>query len=146
MLRWGENLRDRVAAFRVLQLLPGIGPGSAQRAADALAEWAFSIDAFARHTPPAAARSDWPALCELLARLRGDAAWLAQLGLVRRWYQPHLERIYDHAQVRAQDLDQLEQIAAHYPSPRALPLGADARSAAGDRRSGGPASARRGLS
>jgi DNA helicase-2/ATP-dependent DNA helicase PcrA len=41
---------------------------------------------------------------------------LAQLGLVRRWYQPHLERIYDHAQVRAQDLDQLEQIAAHYPS------------------------------
>jgi DNA helicase-2/ATP-dependent DNA helicase PcrA len=116
VLRWGENLRDRVAAFRVLQLLPGVGPGSAQRAADALAEWAFSIDAFARHTPPAAARSDWPSLCELLARLRGDAAWLAQLGLVRRWYQPHLERIYDHAHVRAQDLDQLEQIAAHYPS------------------------------
>src|SRR5690242_7962546 len=41
---------------------------------------------------------------------------MAQLGLVRRWYQPHLERIYDHAQVRAQDLDQLEHIAAHYPS------------------------------
>jgi DNA helicase II / ATP-dependent DNA helicase PcrA len=116
VLRWGENLRDRVAAFRVLQLLPGIGPGSAQRATDALAEWAFSLDAFARHTPPAASRSDWPALCELLTRLRGDAAWLAQLGLVRRWYQPHLERIYDHAQVRGQDLDQLEQIAAHYPS------------------------------
>jgi DNA helicase-2/ATP-dependent DNA helicase PcrA len=116
ILRWGENLRDRVAAFRVLQLLPGIGPGSAQRAADALAEWAFSLDAFARHMPPPAARNDWPSLCELLARLRSDAAWLAQLGLVRRWYQPHLERIYDHAQVRAQDLDQLEQIAAHYPS------------------------------
>jgi DNA helicase-2/ATP-dependent DNA helicase PcrA len=116
VLRWGENLRDRVAAFRVLQLLPGVGPGSAQRAADAFAEWAFSIEAFARHQPPAAARADWPALCELLARLRGDADWLAQLGLVRRWYQPHLERIYDHAQVRAQDLDQLEQIAAHYPS------------------------------
>ncbi|HWE28168.1 MAG TPA: ATP-dependent helicase, partial [Polyangia bacterium] len=116
VLRWGENLRDRVAAFRVLQLLPGVGPGSAQRAADALGEWAFSLDAFARHKPPAAARSDWPALCELLSRLRDGAAWLAQLGLVRRWYQPHLERIYDHAQVRAQDLDQLEQIAAHYPS------------------------------
>ncbi|MGZ3441885.1 MAG: 3'-5' exonuclease, partial [Polyangia bacterium] len=116
VLRWGENLRDRVAAFRVLQLLPGVGPGSAQRAADAFAEWAFSIEAFARHQPPAAARADWPALCELLARLRSDVDWLAQLGLVRRWYQPHLERIYDHAQVRAQDLDQLEQIAAHYPS------------------------------
>ncbi|HEY2746137.1 MAG TPA: ATP-dependent helicase [Polyangia bacterium] len=116
VLRWGENLRDRVAAFRVLQLLPGVGPGSAQRAADALAEWAWSLEAFARHVPPAAARADWPALCELLAHLRGGAAWLAQLGLVRRWYEPHLQRIYDHAQVRAQDLDELEQIAAHYPS------------------------------
>jgi DNA helicase-2/ATP-dependent DNA helicase PcrA len=27
-----------------------------------------------------------------------------------------LQRLYDHAHVRAQDLDQLEQIAAHYPS------------------------------
>jgi len=116
VLRWGENLRDRVAAFRVLQLLPGVGPGAAQRAVESLAEWAFSLDAFARHKPPAAARGEWPGLCELLARLRGDAAWLAQLGLVRRWYEPHLQRIYDHAQVRAQDLDQLEQIAAHYPS------------------------------
>jgi DNA helicase-2/ATP-dependent DNA helicase PcrA len=116
VLRWGENLRDRVAAFRVLQLLPGVGPGSAQRASDALAEWAFSVDAFRRHNPPPAARADWPALCELLGELRRDGAWLAQLGMVRRWYQPHLERIYDHAQVRAQDLDELEQIAAHYPS------------------------------
>jgi DNA helicase II / ATP-dependent DNA helicase PcrA len=116
VLRWGENLRDRVAAFRVLQLLPGVGPGSAQRATDALAEWGWSLDAFARHIPPAAARADWPALCALLARLRGDAAWQAQMGLVRQWYEPHLMRIYDHAQVRAQDLDQLEQIAAHYPS------------------------------
>jgi DNA helicase-2/ATP-dependent DNA helicase PcrA len=116
VLRWGENLRDRVAAFRVLQLLPGIGPSSAQRAADALAEWAFSLDAFRRHTPPAAARADWPAMCELLIRLRTDVEWQAQMGLVRRWYQPHLERIYDHALIRAQDLDQLEQIAMHYPS------------------------------
>jgi DNA helicase-2/ATP-dependent DNA helicase PcrA len=116
VLRWGENLRDRVAAFRVLQLLPGVGPGSAQRAADAFGEWGFSIEAFARHKAPPAARTDWPVLCELLGRLRGDVTWQAQMGLVRRWYQPHLERIYDHAHVRAQDLDQLEQIAAHYPS------------------------------
>jgi DNA helicase-2/ATP-dependent DNA helicase PcrA len=42
--------------------------------------------------------------------------WPADLGHVRRWYEPHLERRYDHATVRAQDLDQLEQIARHYPS------------------------------
>ena len=31
-LRFAENPRDRVAAFRVLQLLPGIGPGTARKA------------------------------------------------------------------------------------------------------------------
>lgn len=116
ILRWSENLRDRVAAFRVLQLLPGIGPGAAQHAFDALTGGGFAIEPLSRHRPPAAARVDWPSLCELLAHLRRDVDWQAQMGLVRRFYQPHLERIYDHANVRAQDLDQLEQIAAHFPS------------------------------
>src|SRR5436305_2067230 len=58
-----------------------------------------------------------PAWCELLGGLRDGAVdWEGQLGLVRRWYQPHLERLHDHAQVRGQDLEQLEQIGAHYPS------------------------------
>jgi DNA helicase II / ATP-dependent DNA helicase PcrA len=33
---------------------------------------------------------------------------------VRRWYQPHLERLHEDAAARAQDLAQLEQIAASY--------------------------------
>ncbi len=37
MLRWAENPRDRMAAFRVLQLLPGIGPAIARRILDAIA-------------------------------------------------------------------------------------------------------------
>ena len=36
VLRWAENPRDRVAGFRVLQLLPGIGPATATRLLDAL--------------------------------------------------------------------------------------------------------------
>ena len=32
-LRWAENFRDRVAGFRVLQLLPGFGPGACRSAA-----------------------------------------------------------------------------------------------------------------
>jgi DNA helicase-2/ATP-dependent DNA helicase PcrA len=35
---------------------------------------------------------------------------------VRRWYQPHLERLYDDARVRLGDLEQLEQLAANAPS------------------------------
>jgi DNA helicase-2/ATP-dependent DNA helicase PcrA len=43
-------------------------------------------------------------------------AWAGQVGLVRAWYQPHLERLYDYAPSRAGDLDQLEQIAMGYPN------------------------------
>jgi DNA helicase-2/ATP-dependent DNA helicase PcrA len=38
------------------------------------------------------------------------------VGLVRRWYQPHLERLYDDARVRLGDLEQLEQLAVASPS------------------------------
>ena len=37
MLRFAENPRDRVAGFRVLQLLPGIGPSTAASVMDAMA-------------------------------------------------------------------------------------------------------------
>src|SRR4029077_15224479 len=38
LLRFVENPRDRVAGFRILHLLPGIGPASAQRVLDHMAE------------------------------------------------------------------------------------------------------------
>src|SRR6516225_9481722 len=37
-LRWAENPRDRVAGFRVVQLLPGAGPATAARVLDRVAE------------------------------------------------------------------------------------------------------------
>ena len=38
LLRFAQNPRDRVAGFRLMQLLPGVGPTSAQRVLDAMAE------------------------------------------------------------------------------------------------------------
>ena len=50
-------------------------------------------------------------------RLRTSAAeWPAELEWVTRWYEPHLERLYDDAPVRQRDLVQLQQIASTYPS------------------------------
>jgi DNA helicase-2/ATP-dependent DNA helicase PcrA len=117
ILRWAENPRDAVAAFRVLQLLPAVGPAHAQRAIDHLAARCFELASLARFRPPNAAAEDWPGLCRLLAELHAAPHDLqGQLGLARRWYEPHLERIYDSASVRTGDLAQLEQIAAAYPS------------------------------
>ena len=70
-LRFAENPRDRVAAFRVLQLLPGVGPGTARRA---LGCWKLAISTMPRSAglqPPLAAPScgrPWSSSC---ARWRG---------------------------------------------------------------------------
>ena len=117
VLRWAENPRDGVAGFRVLQLLPGIGHRSARRALDALGQARFDLRALQNFRPPPAAREAWAPMCKLLVRLsdpHGD--WPPQLGWVRDWYEPHLERLYDSAHVRAGDLQQLEQISANFPS------------------------------
>jgi DNA helicase-2/ATP-dependent DNA helicase PcrA len=117
LLRWAENPRDAVAAFRVLQLLSGVGPGNARRASQHLEDHGFDLAALPGFRPPAAAAEDWPKLCALLLRLHdSETDWKGQVAMVRRWYQPHLERLYDSARVRAGDLEQLEQIATTYPT------------------------------
>jgi len=124
-LRWAENPRDTLAAFRVAQLLPGMGPRIADRLVRHVSEVGSAgialPAALSAFGPPAAAVEDWPAFASLFALLCGAAPaaatpWMAQMGLVRRWYQPHLERIYDDARVRLGDLEQLEQLAAAAPS------------------------------
>src|SRR5206468_10687779 len=43
LLRFVENPRDRVAGFRILHLLPGVGSASAQRVLDHMSEAADPI-------------------------------------------------------------------------------------------------------
>jgi DNA helicase II / ATP-dependent DNA helicase PcrA len=114
ILRWAENPRDALAAFRVLQLLPGVGPSVADRAFQHLRVAAFSLQSLAGFAPPPSSKEAWPHLCAVFDQLASPDSWPADVGAARRWYQPHLERIHDDAAVRAADLDQLERIAAEY--------------------------------
>ncbi|MGH0030349.1 MAG: ATP-dependent helicase, partial [Myxococcota bacterium] len=117
LLRWAENPKDELAAHRVLQLLPGIGPATARSVFARHAEERFAFEALGRAPVPAAARSDWPGLCALLRGLReGGTHWQGQLRAVRDWYQPHLERIHEAPHVRAADLEQLERLAGTFAS------------------------------
>ena len=116
-LRFAENLRDRVAGFRALQLLPGVGPATAARALDSIVGRTHPTPELFAFAPPTAAREDWPAFVETLRLVRGAAAgWPAELDLVCRWYEPHLARIHEDAAMRQADLVQLAQIAQSYPS------------------------------
>jgi DNA helicase-2/ATP-dependent DNA helicase PcrA len=112
-LRFAENLRDRVAGFRVLQLLPGIGPAKAGHILDAGAD----ANALAELRAPGVERAEWQAFAGMMRHLALRlAAWPAEIEAVRRWYEPHLERRHEDAPSRKADLMQLEEIAASYPS------------------------------
>ncbi|MGH8708794.1 MAG: ATP-dependent helicase [Burkholderiales bacterium] len=112
VLRWADNPKNRVAAWRALQLPPGVGPKGAERA------WsAFEASSHA-----------WSALKsgsqEFDALLRGLAdpatPWPGQMQRVREWYAPLMERLHDAPEVRAGDLLQLERIAATYGAREAF--------------------------
>ncbi|MBB3905699.1 DNA helicase-2/ATP-dependent DNA helicase PcrA [Methylobacterium brachythecii] len=116
LLRFAENPRDRVAGFRVLLLMPGIGPTSARRVLDHVAASPDPAEAL-RDAPAPKSAETWGAFLDTMADLRGGrAGWPAELQRVRLWYEPHLERIHEDAEVRQLDLVQLEQIAGGYPS------------------------------
>jgi DNA helicase-2/ATP-dependent DNA helicase PcrA len=98
VLRWADNPKNRVAAFRALQLLPGVGPAKAEKL---FQDW----------------ESADPGFVSLLKDLFDpETPWAGQVGRVRNWYEPHLERLYEQAQVRAGDLLQLERISANFAS------------------------------
>jgi DNA helicase II / ATP-dependent DNA helicase PcrA len=117
LLRFAENPRDRVAGFRIMQLMQGVGPTSAQRALDHMAASADPIAALGEAPVPARANDEWGAFISALTDLaNGRAGWPAELDRARLWYQPHLERIHEDAVVRQADLVQLQQIASGYPT------------------------------
>jgi len=117
ILRWSENPRDRVAGFRVLQLLPGVGPGTAGKILDAMATGPDPVWALGEIPTPPRAAEGWTGLVTLVKKLsQRDTGWPAELSYARLWYEPLMEQAYEDAMVRQADILQLEQIAAGYPS------------------------------
>jgi len=117
MLRFVANPLDQVAGFRLMQLLPGVGPASAQQALDHMAGAANPLTALADIPAPPRTSEGWPSFVATLIEMGArDADWPAEFERARLWYEPHLARIYDDAMVRRTDLIQLGQIAATYPS------------------------------
>jgi DNA helicase II / ATP-dependent DNA helicase PcrA len=115
LLRFAQNPRDRVAGFRLLQLMPGVGPALARKALDLMADSSDPLAALCAFPAPARVVDCWGDFVATLQHLRtGDSAWPAELHAARNWYQPHLERLHEDSTTRQLDLVQLEQIAATY--------------------------------
>jgi DNA helicase-2/ATP-dependent DNA helicase PcrA len=117
VLRWTSNPRNRVAGFRVLQLLPGIGPANANRIISELGPDIVHLRRVTEIEPPAAAVPLWPEFSSLVSQVAVDSiGWPAELARIRKWYEPLLDQHWDDVAARLADLMQLEQIAGGYGS------------------------------
>lgn len=117
VLRWADNPRNTLAAFRTLQLLPGVGPVNARAAIDQLEAAVHSLEALKTCKPPQTGEQDWQRLLTLLQSLADpQRPWLGQVALVNEWYRRHIERLYEQYQPRLADLEQLELLSGQYPS------------------------------
>ena len=134
-LRVLENPRDEVSWYRALLLLPGVGDVTARAAIANLAADAWDPDALSRFMPPPRARDAHAGLCATLRELRPrrtDAPMPAgaastdggsvsvEIARIRAFYDAILRERYDHPEPRLADLDQLQTIAAGYPSRAAF--------------------------
>ena len=114
LMRFVENPRDRVAGFRATQLLPGVGPGHAERMVAA----AGAGDAFATlsaYPAPSKARAAFAEFVALLGRVAA-LPWPADFQEIVAWRQATLEQTYDEVAPRAADLDALARIAETFPT------------------------------
>ena len=117
VLKWADNPRNRMAGFRALRLLPGVGPATATRLLDELTQSPSPQSAMTSIVANESLAPHWSPFVDLFAALRSPKTqWPAEVDSVIGWYEPHLERIFDDAFVRRADLVQLRQIAATYSS------------------------------
>ena len=117
VLRWADNPRNALAAFRTLQLLPGMGPVNARAALDHFEAGGHSFEALKGFKPAQTQDVQWERLLVLLQALaEPERPWVGQLNMARDWYRPHFERLYDQFHTRLGDLEQLELLSTQFPS------------------------------
>ena len=64
MLRFAQNPRDRVAGFRLMHLVPGVGPSSAHRILEQMAGQADPLSALCEIPAPPRSGADWNAFVD----------------------------------------------------------------------------------
>ena len=131
VLRWADNPRNSVAG------IPGAEAAARHRARPLPSRRsiisrprASASRAWPASSAPQPVKMDWKRFCALFEKLADPATpWPGQVGLVREWYKPQLERIYD-CRLDAHGRSRAAGTAVGAASePRALPDRTDPRSA-----------------
>ncbi|MBV1908611.1 MAG: ATP-dependent helicase [Kangiellaceae bacterium] len=115
--KWMDNPKHKISAFRVLKLIPGIGPSSAMKMLDFLQLHQFKFSALEQFSPPVSALSYWKKLVDLLSESQTENAnWPTEMELIKDFYRPLLEQNYDDYYVRSGDIEQIVNLSQQYSS------------------------------
>lgn len=117
LLRLAHNPHARMAGFRALQLIAGVGPATARKVLDLMAGAADPAEALLNFDAPAGIALQWQAFADTYALMRrASARWPTDLQAARDWYLPQLQDRYQDAQARSADIEQLTALAQGYGS------------------------------
>ncbi len=117
ILRWTQNPRDRLAGFRAMQLVAGIGPKTAGQVLANVSTVNPACRLLGEQPVPQTARAAWSEFAALIeASDSGSASWPAAFDRICGWYHAQIERLHEDAEVRQADIEQLARIAVTYPS------------------------------
>lgn len=117
-LRIVRNPRDEISWFRVLHLIPGVGPATAAKAIAHVTERGFDPAALAQFAAPPAAGRELAQLSDSLtqARLVSGNSPAAIIERVLEYYDHLLKQNYEDYEPRRQDIIHLAQLAGEHAS------------------------------
>lgn len=117
IIRWADNPKHKISAFRLLKLLPGIGPKIADNTFSFLEQCQFNMAKLAEFSVPQVAASYFSRLITLLCRIYNEQIlWSEQVNAAAEFYKDILEENYDDHFTRLGDIEQLTAISLQFPS------------------------------
>ena len=117
ILRWAQNPRDRIAGFRAMQLVAGVGPKTAGRVLANVGMANPACRLLGEQPVPDAARTAWLEFAAVVEAGGPNATpWPAAFDRICDWYRAQIDRLHEDAEIRQADIEQLGRIAVTYAS------------------------------
>jgi DNA helicase-2/ATP-dependent DNA helicase PcrA len=115
ILRWADNPKHKISAFRVLKLLPSVGPKIAEKVFHHLEINQYDFNAFKEFIAPKPAVALFETLVDLLISInKNKIDWFEQVSETSKFYKPVLELNHDDHFVRFGDIEQLSSISQQF--------------------------------
>ncbi|WP_166424531.1 ATP-dependent helicase [Paraglaciecola sp. 20A4] len=117
IIRWADNPKHKISAFRLLKLLPSVGPKIAEKVIHTLKVKQYVLNELMDYPMPHVAKSLFQDLIKVVSAIHNnEIVWSEQVNAVVQVYKALLEINYDDHFVRFGDIEQMAQISQQFPS------------------------------